>query len=58
MHSIHNMPVCLLEEWPASAILNIYNIKDPNPNLHAHLFTKINATLTQMKITTFSLKSF
>ena len=52
------MPVCLLEEWPASAILNMYTINDPNPNLHAQLFTKINAAMTQIKMPTFSLKMF
>jgi len=52
------MPVCFLEEWPASAILNIYTINDQNPNLHAQLFTKINGTMTQMKMPTFPLKSF
>jgi hypothetical protein len=52
------MPVCLVEEWPAEAILNLYTINDPNPNMHAKLFTTINLTLSKQKMPTIPLKIF
>lgn len=52
------MPVCLVEEWPAEAILNLYTINDPQPAIHANLFTKVNAFLSRQKVSTVPLKVF
>lgn len=52
------MSVCLIQEWPAEAILNLYTINDENPSLHAELFTKFNAIMSQFKMVNFSLKDF
>jgi hypothetical protein len=53
-----NMPVCLVEEWPTEALLNLYTINDPNPNIHAQLFTRVNTVLAQLKSSTIPLKTF
>lgn len=52
------MPVCLVEEWPTEALLNLYTINDENPNMHAELFTRINVALSRMKLSSIPLKTF
>lgn len=52
------MPVCLVEEWPPEALLNIYSVEDSYANLHAEIFISTNKIITANRLPSLPLKIF
>ena len=52
------MPVCVIEEWPAEALIGKFNIKDEHPGIHAEIFSMVNRVLTAGHLPRHSLKIF